>query len=58
MILERVVSIALGIWALSYIPAATATLLNVCTTNAWVLNIIIIEPSNSTYMLGIYFCCY
>jgi len=34
MINQRVVSSALGIWALSCIPTATATLWNVCTTDA------------------------
>jgi len=34
MVKQRVVSTALGIWALSCVPTATATLWDVCTTNA------------------------
>jgi len=34
MVEQRVVSSALGIWALSSVPTATATLWDVCTTNA------------------------
>jgi len=34
MVNQRVVSSALGIWVLSCIPTATATLWDVCTTNA------------------------
>jgi len=34
MVKQRVVSSALGIWALSCVPTASATLWDVCTTNA------------------------
>ena len=38
LILERVISSALGIWALSCIPTAAADLWDECVTNAWVSN--------------------